>query len=264
MVEKPVMFAIHGGPGMDHSPYKGSLPPLTDKAQIVYFDHRGQGRSARGNKETYTLENNIEDKEALRQYLGLEKIILLGTSYGGMVALSYVVRYPQNVSQLIAVVTSSEGGCLLKAQEIIKERGTPEQQAMAARLFNGQFANEHKLRDFMEVMGPVYSMKYDAKLARERRQRTIVSPDAINLAFSTFLRTYNITDQLHKTKVPTLVIGARHDWICPPEYSQLIASKIPDADLRIFEHSGHWVAADEHRNFIDVVRGFLTYRRYAH
>ena len=46
MVEKLTMFAIHGGPGVDHSGYKSSLPPLCDKAQIVYFDHRGQGRSA--------------------------------------------------------------------------------------------------------------------------------------------------------------------------------------------------------------------------
>ena len=261
MVEKPVMFAIHGGPGMDHSSYKNSLPPLTDKAQIVYFDHRGQGRSARGPKETYTMENNVEDMEALRQYLGLGKIVVLGTSYGGMVALSYAIKYPQNVSHLLAVVTTSDGACLEKAKQIVKERGTGEQQAMAARLFAGNFQNDEELRDFMEVMGPVYSMKYDAKLASERRQRTIVSTDAINIAFSTFLRTFNITDELHRITAPTLVVGARHDWICAPEFSEIIASKISGADLRIFENSGHWVAADEHRNFIDVIRGFLTYKR---
>lgn len=261
MVEKPVMFAVHGGPGMDHSSYKGSLPPLTDKVQIVYFDHRGQGRSARGAKETYTLENNVEDMEALREYLGLEKIIVLGTSYGGMVALRYAIKYPDRVSLLLAVVTSSEGTCLERAKQIIKERGTPEQQAAAARLFAGNFENEEQLRQFMEVMGPVYSRKYDAKMASERRMRAILSPDAINVAFSGFLRTYNITSELHQIKAPTLVIGGRHDWICAPEYSELIASKIPGADLRIFEESGHWVAADEHRSFIDVIRGFITYKR---
>ena len=73
--------------------------------QLVYIDHRGQGRSARGPRETYTLENDVEDLEALRDYLGLDKIVLLGASYGGMVALSYAVRYPQNVSHLLAIVT---------------------------------------------------------------------------------------------------------------------------------------------------------------
>lgn len=261
MVEKPAMFVVHGGPGMDHSSYKNSLPSLTDKVQIVYFDHRGQGRSARGPIETYTLENNVDDMEALREYLGLDKIIVLGTSYGGMVALSYAIKYPSRVSHLLAVVTSSEGTCLDRAKQIVRERGTPEQQAMAERLFAGNFENEEQLRDFMETMGPIYSRKYDAKMARERRMRAILSPDAINFAFSGFLRTYNITDELHNIKAPTLVIGGRHDWICPPEYSELIARKIPGADLRIFEESGHWVAADEHRAFIDVIRGFITYKR---
>ena len=48
MVERPVMFALHGGPGGDHTYYKPALDPLTDRFQIVYVDHRGQGRSGRG------------------------------------------------------------------------------------------------------------------------------------------------------------------------------------------------------------------------
>jgi len=58
-----------------------------------------------------------------------------------------------------------------------------------------------------------------------------------------------------------LIIAGRHDWICPPEFSQLIASKIPNADLRIFEDSGHSVMGDEHDDFIDAIRGFLVYQR---
>jgi proline iminopeptidase len=55
------------------------------------------------------------------------------------------------------------------------------------------------------------------------------------------------------------VIAGRHDWICPPEWSELIASKIPHADLRIFEESSHAVAGDEPHAFLDVIRGFLVY-----
>jgi proline iminopeptidase len=106
MVERPTAFLLHGGPGGDHTGFKSSMEPLTDRLQLVYFDHRGQGRSARGPRDTYTLENNVEDMEALRQYLGLEKIVVIGQSYGGMVALTYAARYPQNLSHLIAVVTA--------------------------------------------------------------------------------------------------------------------------------------------------------------
>jgi proline iminopeptidase len=260
MVEKPVMFAVHGGPGMDHTSHKPVLSPLSDKVQIVYIDHRGQGRSARAAKESYTLENNVEDLEALRLYLGLNKIILLGISYGGMVALTYASRYPQNVSHLIAVVTASDHRFLDRAKQILKERGTAEQIAVCERLWDGNFETEEQLRDFFEIMGPIYSRKFDQKLARERRQRAIVSIDAINQGFGSFLRTYDITDDLAKITAPTLVIAARHDWICAPEFSEIIASKIEKADLRIFENSGHAVSVDEPQNYIDAIRGFLTYK----
>ena len=123
---QPVAFLVHGGPGADHTSYKPSFSPLSQKMQLVYFDHRGQGRSARGPQETYTLDNNVEDMEALRQYLGLDKIVVLGSSYGGMVALSYAVRYPQNVSHLIVIATVADSRFLIRAQEILAKRGTEE------------------------------------------------------------------------------------------------------------------------------------------
>ena len=56
MTERPVAFLLHGGPGGDHSGFKSGFAPLTDRMQLVYFDHRGQGRSARGPRETYTMD----------------------------------------------------------------------------------------------------------------------------------------------------------------------------------------------------------------
>jgi proline iminopeptidase len=261
MLEKPVAFVLHGGPGGDHTNYKPHLTPLADKLQLVYLDHRGQGRSARGPKETYTLENNVEDMEALRQYLGLGQIVVFGASYGGMVALSYAVRYPQHVSHLIAIVTTPNFRFLERAQQILAERGTDEQKKVAQTLWAGTFASEDELSNYFEVMGPMYSMKFDPIKARDSRSRSIVSADAINEGFGGFLRTYDVTDQLSKITAPTLVLAGRHDWICPPEFSELIAGKIPQADLRIFEESGHSVQTDEHEAFIDAIRGFLVYRR---
>src|SRR5512134_3862245 len=78
MREKPVAFVIHGGPGSDHTGFRGPLGPLAEKLQLVYFDHRGSGRSARGDKSKYTLDENVEDMEALRRYLGLGPIVSIG------------------------------------------------------------------------------------------------------------------------------------------------------------------------------------------
>jgi proline iminopeptidase len=261
MREKPVMFVIHGGPGADHSSYKPGFSPLSQKVQLVYFDHRGQGRSSRGAKETYTLDNNVEDMEALRQHLGLDKIVVLGSSYGGMVALSYAVRYPQNVSHLIVVATVPDFRFLQRAKEILAQRGTDEQNAIAQRLWDGTFESEEQLREYFQVMAPMYSITHDPEARQKGWDRAILSADAINVAFSSFLRSYNVLDQLHKITSPTLVIGGRHDWICPPEFSEEIAQAIPNADLRIFENSGHSVRADEPEALLDAIAGFLVYKR---
>jgi proline iminopeptidase len=258
--EKPVVVALHGGPGGDHAGFKPALSPLADKAQIIYLDNRGCGRSTRGGRETYTLDNNVEDLEALRRHLGLGRIVPLGVSYGGMVALSYAVRYPHNVSHVIVVVTAASHRFLDRAQQILAERGTPEQRAVAGRLFAGAFENDEQMREYFLVLGPLYSLTFDPERVRKRIRAGIPSYEACNEGFGGFLRSYDVTGRLAAITAPTLVIGARHDWICPPEFSEEIAGLIPGADLRIFENSGHHVMVDEHAEFIDVVRGFLIYK----
>ncbi|GAB4341190.1 MAG: alpha/beta fold hydrolase [Leptolyngbyaceae cyanobacterium] len=260
MKEKPVAFVIHGGPGVDHTSFKPTFSPLSQKLQLVYFDHRGQGRSARGPKESYTLENNVEDMEALRQHLGLDKIVVIGASYGGMVALTYASRYPEYVSHLIAIVTVPDARFLERAKQILAERGTEEQQAIAQHLWDGTFRDEEHLREYFRVLGPMYSLTFDPDAPQNSWKRAILSADAINEAFGGFLRAYDVRDQLHKITAPTLVIGARHDWICPPEFSEEIAALIPNSDLRIFENSGHGVRADEPEALLDAIAGFIVYK----
>lgn len=261
MKERPVAFLVHGGPGGDHTSYKAGLSDLSQKMQLVYFDHRGQGRSARGPKETYTLENNVEDMEALRQYLGLNKIVVIGSSYGGMVALSYAIKYSQNLSHLIVIATVPDYRFLEKAKQFIAAKGTPEQKKYAEILWAGKFKDEAELKKYFQVMAPLYSVTYNPEAKNHPDNRTIYSVDAINQAFGGFLRTYNILDQLHKITVPTLVIAGRHDWICPPEFSEEIAAAIPNSDLRIFENSGHLIRVDEPQALKDAIAGFIVYKK---
>jgi pimeloyl-ACP methyl ester carboxylesterase len=100
--------------------------------------------------ETYTLDNHVEDIEALRQYLGLDKIVLLGVSYGGMVALTYATRYDHNLSHLILIVTAPSHLFIKRAQEILAERGAPEQTEDSGEAVGGRIrepgANARVLR----------------------------------------------------------------------------------------------------------------------
>jgi len=260
MRERPVAMVIHGGPGGDHSGFKPAFSPLAERMQLVYFDHRGNGRSARSDPATYTLDENVEDMEALRRHLGLGPIVSIGTSYGGMVAMAHAARYPDAVSHLILAVTASHGGFIARAREIVAERGTPEQRLVCETLWAGAFTSVEELRHYFAVMGPLYALRHDPASAAAGGARALYEPEPINRAFGGFLRTFDLRPELPRITAPTLVIAGRHDWICAPEFSEEIARLIPGADLRIFENSSHSLRVDEPRAFCDAVLGFVVYK----
>ena len=259
MVERPVLFLLHGGPGSDHSFFKSHIvKDLRDTAQLVYIDHRGSGRSRACDPATCELENNIEDVEALRQYLGLNRICVLGSSYGGMVAQGYAISYADRLEKLILSVTAPSYRFLEDAQRIVAERGTPEQKRVCQWLWDGNFETLEQRYQFAQVMGPLYSVTFDPEKAEATKGRGLYNIDQLNRGFGGFLREFDFTDQLPAISCPTLVLAGAHDWICPPHHSKMIAEQIPGAVLKVFENSSHLIAADEPDEYLATVREFLT------
>jgi proline iminopeptidase len=260
MREKRPAFVIHGGPGGDHSDFKTVFQPLAQAMQVVYFDHRGQGRSARGDPRLYNLDENVEDMEALRQHLGLGPMVSIGTSYGGMVAMAHAARYPDAVSHLILIVTAAHAGFNARARQLVAERGTAEQIAVCEDLWAGRLDTELKLRRYYELMGPLYARKFDASKARLSRDRGILSPEAINQAFAPggFLQTFDLRPELERVSARTLILAGRHDWICPPEFSEEIHGLIAGSRLEVFEDSSHSIRADEPERLLASIRSFVA------
>lgn len=172
--EKPVAFVSHGGPGADHSIMRPGMDPLGEYSQVVYWDHRGQGRSARGDISRYTLDENVEDLEALRIHLGVPKIVSVGTSYGGMVAMAHAARYPHSVSKLLLIVTASHYGFNKRAQEIIAARGIPEEQEITRQLWAGELTTEDAMRQYFRKTWPLYSTTFDESKREKTKKRSPV------------------------------------------------------------------------------------------
>ena len=259
MVERPVLFLLHGGPGGDHASFKTQVAELRDTAQLVYIDHRGSGRSTPTDPETYNLDNNIDDIDALRQYLGLERISILGSSYGGMVAQGYAIRHGEHLANLILNATAPSYRFMDEAKRIVQERGTPDQIRVCELLWDAEFESMEQLHEYYELMSPMYSTTFDPVKFEDSWNRGIRNFDQLNRGFGTFLRTFDFTDQLHQITCPTLVLAGAHDWICPVSQSEIIAEKIPRAHLKIFANSSHAIPSDEPEAFMNAVRGFLTY-----
>jgi len=263
MRERPAAMLVHGGPGGDHSGFKPSMSPLAEQMQLVYFDHRGQGRSGLADPGAdparFTLDENVADMEALRQYLGLGPIVSVGTSYGGMVAMAHAARHPDAVSRLILIVTAAHGGFVPAAEAIVRERGTPEQQRVCEALWAGTFRSPGELRRYYEVMGPLYALRHDPAAAAATRGRAIHAPEPLNRAFGPdgFLRRFDLRPELPRITVPTLIIAGRHDWICPVSFSEEVHRLIPGSELMIFEDSSHSVRIDAPEAMLRAIRDFV-------
>ncbi|MCD6039672.1 MAG: alpha/beta hydrolase [Gammaproteobacteria bacterium] len=257
-IERPVLFLLHGGPGGDHLGFKRHSLALQDVAQLVFIDHRGCGRSKKTKQSDYSLENNIEDIEALRKHLGLKKICILGGSYGGIVAQGYAIRYSKHIEKLILSATLPSYRGAAEAKAYLNEHGTPQQIAIAQHIWNGSFKNHQHVLRYFTLMEPLYSRTARKKRASLfNKSQTVWSHEALNEGFGGFLQHFDFIPKLKKIKCPTLVLAGQEDWICRPSQSKIIATHIPHAQLKIFRDCGHMIAVDAQQRYIKAVKGFL-------
>ena len=130
MRAKPTLLLLHGGPGYDHSGFKPAFSQLADIAQIVYYDHRGHGRSSRCPPSQWTLDTWADDVVRLCDALGIDKPIVLGQSFGGFVAQRYIARHPGHAAKVILSSTSPHLG-LARKLAMFEQLGGPAARAAA-------------------------------------------------------------------------------------------------------------------------------------
>ena len=254
---KPVLMVHHGGPGADHSSLRPWLDGLQDTAQIIYFDHRGTGRSGRADASTYTMAQMADDVEALRLYLGIEAPVLFGASFGGMVALQYAVRYPDSLSKLILSNTAPSYEFFATSFARVAEVASAEQMELLTSRFAGTSTPEQNAR-FGEVVGPLYYRTAPPlSKAEAASARMMFGVEVAEHVMRYELPSYDVRSQLGAIHIPTLVVTGRYDWVTGPSQSEAIVQGIPHADLHIFENSGHNPHEEETDEYLEVISRFI-------
>jgi proline iminopeptidase len=255
--ERPVIVALHGGPGFDHAYFKPALSVLTDMAQVIYVDLRGQGRSDRVPVATCTLEQMADDVAAFCRALGLASPVILGHSAGGFVALHLAVRHPDLVGRLILVDTAAATADMGDAMGRLEQRRGPEARAAGQRVFGGDFSPE-SMADFGRLVLPAYV--HDPATAGamfEALGRSSFSAEVASYYFREHAPCYDLREQLGDIGVPTLVVVGESDWLCPPSAAQVIAAGVPQADLVVIPEAGHFSFGEQPACFADAVHRFL-------
>jgi len=248
------ILVMHGGLGVDHTCFRPWLDPLGDSATLIYYDHRGNGRSARPPLDDVDHGTWVEDADALRAELGHEQVVVLGHSYGGFLALRYALAHPERVRGLILVSTAAvmEHWDAVHAN-LAARQATPAQ----LRAFEDRpFESEH---DFVATLGALLPLYFhrpqDDVLAGLAGITTSVEA---SVAGGRCMADYDLRADLARIEAPTLVLGGRHDFIMPPaSTAEPLAAGLPHAELVVFEDSGHFPYIEQAAHFGDVVRSWL-------
>ena len=261
MRESPVLICLHGGPGLDHSSFRPTLSALSQVAQVIYLDQRGHGRSDRGTREGWCLARWADDVYQFCEVLGIERPIILGSSFGGYVAMKYAIRYPHHPAKLILISTAlrGTGNPVRRARvlEMFRRRGGEHASEIVRRAFDER--SPESLAAYRKICGPLYTRRPpDA----DETKRTIPNPEIIPY----FERpggegvVFDLSKELSAVRCPTLIMGGQDDPITPISEQQEIVDALPKglAMLRTFPESGHGVLRDAPEPLLRTILEFLA------
>ena len=268
------LLLINGGPGGTHHCFHPWFSRAKDFAKVIYYDQRGCGLSDyEPGKDGYSVDQAIEDLEALRKALGLERWAVLGYSYGGFLAQYYVTKYPESVAGLILLgaspgmwiqmkptrqydfLTKEErtriGEVPAQAEELARERKWEPTRTLALKVYNahlnGDWKRQHFYRPSSEDLARTALYEWNHDLVNNFRRGISRSMDKINL-----------TGAFEKCLIPTLILEGRWDLTWNTDKPGIIAGNHPGAKLVLFENAGHGIYGEEPDRFFTVLRDFMA------
>ena len=258
------LVCLHGGPGMTHD-YLTPLEALGDRRQVVLYDQLGSGGSDRpGDLSLWTIERFMAELDAVRDALGLHRIHLFGSSWGGMLAMQYVLDNPRSPDSLVmAGSPASAPAWNVFCQELLDEMPADERE-----LIERLEAEDKMLEpEYEEAMMPFYH-RHVCRLdpfpdfvmrSFEHMSTTIyhymAGPSEFRIIGT--LKDWDIMDRLGEITLPTLVTGGEYDE-CRPSHLREVHKRIPGSRLEIIPDASHLSFAEHPEVFIPIVNDFLA------
>ena len=252
------LIAVNGGPGFDHTYFHTSTAwdPLSKNRRIVFYDQRGNGRSAPLKPgQSCTLADQIDDLDALRAHLGFEKMDLLGSSWGGFLSMAYGARHPERISHMILVDSAAPkwSDTIFLFDKVFPDVAELQAATAYAREFGDKAAEDTNIREYLSMI--FYSPeKRDAFLKQ-------IGPGAynreVNQKVNSDLARFDLNPEIRKFRFPVMVVTGRYDMNVAPLVAYRIHENIPGSRFVVFEKSSHLPFTEEPEAFARAVEEFL-------
>jgi proline iminopeptidase len=253
------LIVANGGPGFDHAYLLcGDVwDTLAKGRKVVFYDQRGNGKSSELKEgQACGLAEQIDDLDALRAHLGLEKIDLLGHSWGGYLVMAYAARQPERIAHLIIADSAAP-----KIQDTVFlfKNIYPETVAREDALaFAVELGDEKAIAADLHEYTTMLFYTPEARDACLARSSSFVYRQKVNKAVWADLQRFDLNPELPKFAFPTLVVTGRYDFNVAPSVAYAIHNAIPRSEMAVFEKSGHLPFCEEPAAFVARVSAFLS------
>ena len=232
-----VVIVLHGGPGLPHEYYHPMLSNLSRYARLIYFDRRADMASQRDKHNPASVAEMADDVEALRQTLGVDRVTLLGHSFGTAIALNYALRYADHTKRLILVSGAAAVEDPAEAERRLVKSLSPSELSRYRDEGGTNNANPcERVRRRYAVLYPHYFFKL------------------IPYEFDRGLYTVYF-DSLAKKLA---LANDRQELATPVAQSFELAAGLPQSRFVVLEHSGHFPIFEENYLFTEWVRQFMV------
>ena len=266
----PPLLFLHGGPGYNSYSFEAQAGSALEKTlQVIYLDQRGSGRSERPWRGEYSIAALVDDIEALRKTLGVDKFALLGHSFGGTLALEYAAKYPGHVAKMVLVSAASDipAACAARVDYIARHYGDRLDKARAdakARnetpdacfyAFNTVGPDLHQ-RVNDEVMFPdmLIGKRQDAIDAKSGLRNT---GELGNALFGGGFTQYRFAHP-ERVTMPVLVLAGAADYAIGLPAQRALGQALPHARVVEYPGAGHFLYLDTPERFTRDVTDFLA------
>ncbi|MBI3006060.1 MAG: alpha/beta fold hydrolase [Ignavibacteriales bacterium] len=258
------IVVVHGGPGLDHSYLLPQMKVLANHYRLIFFDIRASGRSSvEVDSNSMTLTNFVEDIEGIRQSFGIEKMNLMGHSWGGLLSMSYAVKYTKRLNSLLLINTApASSGFRDQAEAIARSRITKEDCVVRVKILRSE---EFRKRE-PEAMAKLFRIAFKGSFYEPRYADSLTLTFQPNYARSSAmlqhlfkdqtLRSYDLHKELTAIQCPTFIIGGDYDQVTR-EMLEKIQGSIRGSKLVILKNCGHFPYIECQEDFVAAIKDFL-------
>jgi proline iminopeptidase len=261
------LLVFHGGPGLDHTMFGDYLDPLTDGGayRLVLADERACGRSDRtAPRETWTLARMARDVSDLAAGLGIAGgYATFGHSYGAFVVLQHAVDHPGEPRGTIvsAGIAAARWLAEVDRQLAVFEPAALREQVTSSWARETEVQTEEEASALLEDQMPFHFRDPQGAALQDYLRRTAgqacYAPDVIRHFASRAYGGIDVEDRLGQVAHPVLVLAGRYDRTCAVGAAQVMAQRLPDAELVVFDNSAHMMFAEDQDRYLATVRRFL-------